>query len=793
MKILVFTTLFPNREMPRHGLFVKERVKALASMHEVCVVAPVPFFPPLKIREKWYRFSQIPAEEVIDPSTPSPSGEVAQDSALQAGLRGIKVYHPRYLVTPGIGRSLYAKFMAWSLRGFLQRLDAQEHFDVIDAHFVYPDGTAAVALARGLGKRIVLNARGTDINWYPQFPLIRRQIKKALQDADGIIAVSRSLKEEMKKLGIADSDIDVVPNGVDTRTFFYTPKEQARRNLNLPVAGRVIVSAGHLLKAKGFDRLIEALPLMKDRQARLVIIGEGEDHAFLEGLIAARQLEGRVQLFGPVPQEKLRDWFGAADVFAFTSLREGRPNVVVEALACGAPVVSMNNWGLDELVDDTDGILLDHYDPAGIAAALDRALAKDWNRPAIAAKMINSGWDKTAEQAAHIFRQAVGRRTGRDILFFSSDDFYSGLKTSKFHLSTRLAREHRVFFINSLSLRTPTLSKKDLRKVWLKLKGYAQGLTRVRRNLHVYTPILIPFQRFEFVRRLNKWFLLAQFRWLMARYGIQEPDIWTFLPNSVDLVTRLPRKKLVYYCVDDMSAFEGVAAEVVRGQDEELARRADAVFAVSRELCEQKKQWNPRTFYSPHGVDFELFRQALNLNGAVPPEDMRNIRGPVIGFYGLVSSDWVDYELVRFLSRRHPDYSFVFIGKVDKGKEELPSGVNIHYLGVKPYEELYRYSRCFDVAVLPFNVNGLTRHSHPLKILEYLSAGRPVVCIDIPEAHNYEGVIEIARTAEEFSQAIVRCLKENHENNVEQRIGFASQHSWENRYETIKKIIAGSA
>lgn len=772
MKILVFTTLFPNREMPRHGLFVKERVKALAQQHEVCVVAPVPFFPPLKIKEKWYRFSQVPREEIID---------------------GIQVYHPRYLVTPGIGRSLYAQFMAGSLTGFLRRLNERKNFDVIDAHFVYPDGAAAVEMARALGKKIVLNARGTDINWYPQFPLIRGQIQKALQRADGIVAVSGSLKEEIKKLGIADGDIEVIPNGVDTGKFSYTPQQEARQRLNIPAGGRLILSAGHLLKAKGFHLLIEALPLLLDKEARLVIAGEGKDRSLLEECIRYQRMEGRVELLGAIPQETLRDWYCAADVLAFTSLREGRPNVVVEALACGTPVVAMNNWGLKEIIDENKGILLGGYDVSGIAAALDQALIKNWNRGAIADSMKDYDWTKTAQQVAEIFRRAVTAKNGRDIIFFSSDDFHSGLKTSKFHLSTRLAREHRVFFINSLGLRTPTLSKKDLRRVWQKLKGYFRGLVRARRNLYVYTPILIPFQRSGFVRRLNKIFLLGQFKWLTARYRIKEPDIWTFLPNSVDLVTQLPHRKLIYYCVDDMSAFHGVAAEVIRRQDEELTRRADVVFSVSRELHEQKKQWNSSAHYSPHGVDFELFRRALRPNGVIVPPDIKDIPHPVIGFYGLISGDWIDYNLVRFLSTRHPECSFVFIGKVDQGKEELPKAGNIHYLGIKPYEELYLYSRCFDVAILPFRVNDLTRHSHPLKILEYLSAGRPVVCIDIPEAHNYQGMIEIARTDEEFSRAIARCLKENNEKSVEQRVNFAAQHSWEKRYETVKEIIARSA
>src|SRR3989338_3235025 len=148
MKILVFTTLFPNKQMPQHGLFVKARVDVLARDHEIRVVAPVPYFPKWNINKKWFQFSQIPRQEVID---------------------GITVYHPRYFITPKIGRSFYAFFMFLSLFPFVKRLRREFDFDLIDAHFIYPDGVAAGLISKVLKRKVVLTPRGTDINWYPEF------------------------------------------------------------------------------------------------------------------------------------------------------------------------------------------------------------------------------------------------------------------------------------------------------------------------------------------------------------------------------------------------------------------------------------------------------------------------------------------------------------------------------------------------------------------------------------------------------------------------------------------------
>jgi glycosyltransferase involved in cell wall biosynthesis len=269
MKVLVFTTLYPNNVWPNHGVFIKERMTHVAKLEgcSIKVVAPVPYFPPLKGNWRW-KFSQVFPIEVRD---------------------GIEVYHPRYYMVPKVGMTLYGVMMFLSVLQTVRTVQKVFDFDLIDAHFVYPDGFAAVLLGWFFGKPVVVSARGSDINLYSKFPVIRKILQYTLRKADKTIAVCQALKDAMIQLGIADSKISVIPNGVDHRKFFYVPKEEARRRLGLASGKKVILSVGGLIPRKGFDLLINSLPPLKQvlgYDLCLVIIGEGPLRHTLEGLIS---------------------------------------------------------------------------------------------------------------------------------------------------------------------------------------------------------------------------------------------------------------------------------------------------------------------------------------------------------------------------------------------------------------------------------------------------------------------------------------------------------------------------
>ena len=258
MRILTFTSLFPSSCDPTHAIFVYQRCAHLARRpdNEVIVVSPVPYFPSWLKTNRWRTASQVPTEERIGSLT---------------------VYHPRYFLLPKIFMTLHAVSMFLGCRPEVARLNERAKLDCIDAHFVYPDGLAAVLLGKFLGVPVIVSARGSDIHAYPAFRTIRPMIRWTLQHADALIAVSASLKKSMIELGASADKIHVIPNGIDPVRFQPVPISQARQELNLPVDAPFIVSVGALIPSKGHQFLVRAFGRIAGRHPdmRLAILGEG--------------------------------------------------------------------------------------------------------------------------------------------------------------------------------------------------------------------------------------------------------------------------------------------------------------------------------------------------------------------------------------------------------------------------------------------------------------------------------------------------------------------------------------
>lgn len=393
MKVLVFTSLYPNKMEPNLGVFIKERMVHFAKLDgcQMKVVAPVPYFPPVKINWRW-KFSQIPEMEVRD---------------------GVEVYHPRYLMTPKVGMCLYGVLMFASVLRAVGKIRREFEFDLIDAHFVYPDGFAALLLGRFFKTPVVVSARGSDINLYTGFPIIRRALRYVLKNADGVIAVCGALKEAIMRLNIDADKVTVVPNGVDAEKFRPVPRSAARVELGLPVDKRILLSVGGLVPRKGFDLLIKALRLVMDRAGAddlyLVIVGEGPERKKLEMLAGAVGLSKFVRFAGSVAHKDLHLWYSAADVFCLASSREGWPNVVLEAMACGTPVVATNVWGIPEIIrSDRVGLLTERTE-AAIADAISRSLEKDWRAEEISRYARQHAWSNAACAVRQVFESVLSR------------------------------------------------------------------------------------------------------------------------------------------------------------------------------------------------------------------------------------------------------------------------------------------------------------------------------------------------------------------------------------------------
>jgi teichuronic acid biosynthesis glycosyltransferase TuaC len=396
LRILTFASLFPNSLDPAHGIFIYQRSAHLAQRNgnEVAVVSPVPYFPRWIRTRRWRAASQLPDCEQIG---------------------NLTVFHPRYLLLPKISMPVHALLMfAGSLLRVL-KLNRQRKIDCIDAHFVYPDGMTAVLIGKYLGIPVIVSARGTDMNVYPSFRLIRPMIRWTLKEANGIIAVSAALKESIVALGISSRKIHVIPNGVDTTRFQRVNLEEARQRLDLPRGIPLLVSVGALIPSKGHQLLIRALAQLAPRHPglQLYILGEGTFRLALESLVTELGLQDRVHLRGKRPNEELHLWFSAAEASCLASAREGWPNVVTESLACGTPVVATHAGGIPEILHSEELGILVGQSVESISEGIEHALAKSWNRAMISEQTRARTWGTVAAEVQEVLSAQTEPLGGR--------------------------------------------------------------------------------------------------------------------------------------------------------------------------------------------------------------------------------------------------------------------------------------------------------------------------------------------------------------------------------------------
>ncbi len=389
MKLLTFTSLYPNHEMPSHGVFVENRLRHLlaAGRVESRVVAPVPWFPFAHPRfGRYARYARVLRQETRN---------------------GVDVRHPRFAMLPGVGMWTSPFAMALAARGTIARMIRDGYdFDAIDAHYFYPDGVAAALLARWFKRPLVITARGSDVTQLPDYSLPRRMILDAARRADAIITVCRALKEQLVALGADGGKINVLRNGVDLSAFRPVPPLEARETLGLPASGRVIASVGHLIPRKGHDLVIEAVAALPD--ATLVIGGSGPERAHLERLAQRLGVTDRVRFLGQLPHQDLARVYSAADALVLSSDREGWANVLLEAMACGTPVVATDVGGSSEVVTSPEaGMLVHERSSVAIADALRRLFAAPPLREATRRYAERFSWDDTTRGQERLFEAVV--------------------------------------------------------------------------------------------------------------------------------------------------------------------------------------------------------------------------------------------------------------------------------------------------------------------------------------------------------------------------------------------------
>jgi glycosyltransferase involved in cell wall biosynthesis len=380
VKVLTFTTVFPSAVHPLHGLFVAERTRHTSAHAEIRVISPVP----------WFRGR---------PERATP----------EAGT----VDHPRFFYVPGLFKSVDGVFLFLSALPNVRRLRRRFDFDLIDAHFGYPDAVAASLLAAWFRRPVTITLRGSELDM-ARYRMRRAALGWALRRANRVIAVSGELAALARSLGAEASNVRVIGNGVDLERFRRIDRTTARRTLGVPDDAQLIVSVGHLARVKGFDLVLRAMPRLLAAHGRLrfAIVGgaaasSGSYPKELADEVAGLGLSDRVTITGPVPPDRVALWLNAADLFVLASEREGSPTALREALACGCPVVVSEVGDARDVVGAGSGCFVVDRTPDAWGDAIHAALETNWDRAAIRADAERHTWAAVAERVAAEWKACV--------------------------------------------------------------------------------------------------------------------------------------------------------------------------------------------------------------------------------------------------------------------------------------------------------------------------------------------------------------------------------------------------
>jgi glycosyltransferase involved in cell wall biosynthesis len=377
---------------------------------------------------------------------------------------------------------------------------------------------------------------------------------------------------------------------------------------------------------------------------------------------------------------------------------------------------------------------------------------------------------------------------GQDIVCFCND--WAGDPLSKKQIVTRLARKNRILWVNSTGNRNPTASARDMGRAWRKLKDFGHGCQLVSENIHVFSPLVIPFHGSRAARAFNQRFYAACLRRACRKLKFRNPIVLTFVPSSADVIDALEPRQVIYYCVDEYSQFSGANKEAILAMERKLMERSDLVIVSAERLLESKRQYNPQTYLITHGVDVLHFRKACYANTEIPADSPKS-KGPLIGFFGLIE-DWVDIALIREMAMTRPTWSFVLIGEARADLSPLKELLNVHILGRRPYSSLPGYCKAFDAAILPFVWNELTLAANPLKLREYLAAGLPVVATPLPEVSRLGHLVNLARTSGEYLDAIDHLLATGRRGPRLADSLRMDEESWDHKVEQLSAYMENS-
>jgi glycosyltransferase involved in cell wall biosynthesis len=406
------------------------------------------------------------------------------------------------------------------------------------------------------------------------------------------------------------------------------------------------------------------------------------------------------------------------------------------------------------------------------------------------------------------------RLRGRAIVCVGFADWETALWTNQQHLMSRLARDNRVLFVESLGLRRPQLAGRDLARITRRLRSGLRA-PRAVDGVHVLSPLVVPLHGNAAVRALNRGLLRAQVGRAARRLGMRRPILWAYVPQAEALIEALDPELVVYHCVDDIAAQAGVDAVSFYAAERHFAARADLVLASAPALAARMRELSGNVLYAPNVADTELFARALERSpsnqdppasldqSAADPPDRSPIAQPDpavaalprprIVFTGAIVAKKLDVPMLAALARARPEWSFALVGPVGAGDpgtdvSALSEEPNIHLLGPRTYSQLPAVLRAADAGLIPYARNALTESIFPMKVYEYLAAGLPVVATPLPAL---AGIAEVATApdAEGIAHLLEKAIADDSPERRAERSRAAATHSWERRLKEIAAAV----
>ena len=382
---------------------------------------------------------------------------------------------------------------------------------------------------------------------------------------------------------------------------------------------------------------------------------------------------------------------------------------------------------------------------------------------------------------------------GKDIVLLSTADWDNPFWTNKQHVAVELSQAgYKVFYIDSIGLRAPSLNKKDMSRIGKRVSKMFKAPRKIQNNLWVWSPITLPWNKYKIVRNFNKAYLRSMIFFWTKILNFKDKVLWTYNPLTIRLLNIEKYSKTIYHCVDEIKDQPGMPVDILVESESELIKKADIVFVTSPQLYETRKSLNEQTYYHSNVADFNHFNQSI-IKDFPKPKDIEQVQGPILGFIGAISSYKINFELLSFIARERPHYNIVLIGLVGEGDPEtdismLTKFENIFFLGPKSYKELPAYLKYFDIAMLPNVINSYTDNMFPMKFFEYLAAGRNVVSVNLKSIQEFSSYVRCGSTNEDFLECIDDIVKGN-TIPLEQKLDLAKEYTYKERTRKMLNLI----